>query len=182
MCRLFIYNGDSLLLKKILYNEKHSIFKQSYHKKFTPLLKELNIRDHELNIDGFGVAWYNNTISNPCLYTSLKTPWCDDNFTTLGPFDWISYFSKASYILTSTFHGTLFSLKYKKNFITSNNVSISNKVKTILSKIGLLDRLTDGDLNFGKLYSSEIDYDLVSDKLDPLIKESKNYLLGALTK
>ena len=67
-------------------------------------------------------------------------------------------------------------------FVSSNNVSISNKVKTILSKIGLLDRLTDGDLNFSKLYSSEIDYDLVSDKLDPLIKESKNYLLGALTK
>jgi len=91
MCRLFIYCGNSILLKKILYNEKHSIFKQSYHKKFTPLLKELNIRDHELNIDGFGVSWYNknnnnknkNKNNNPCLYSSLKTPWCDDNLKRL---------------------------------------------------------------------------------------------------
>tara|TARA_B110000208_G_C11655835_1_gene389760 strand:+ start:34 stop:837 length:804 start_codon:yes stop_codon:yes gene_type:complete len=84
MCRLFIYSGNSILLKDILYNQKHSIFKQSFHKKFTPLLKELNIRDHELNIDGFGVIWYHNNINNPCLYTSLKTPWCDYNLKRLS--------------------------------------------------------------------------------------------------
>jgi len=142
------------------------------------LIYAFQLRDSDISqIKDFA---YKNNLKTVAV--GYSQPWCDDNFTTLGPFDWISYFSKASYILTSTFHGTLFSLKYKKNFITSNNVPISNKVKTILSKIGLLDRLTDGDLNFSKLYSSEIDYNLVSDKLDPLIKESKNYLLGALTK
>ena len=148
-----------------------------YNKPFI-LIYAFQLRDSDiLQIKDFAKKNNLKTVA-----VGYSQPWCDDNLITLGPFDWISYFSKASYILTSTFHGTLFSLKYKKNFITSNNVSISNKVKTILSKIGLLDRLTDGDLNFGKLYSSEIDYDLVSDKLDPLIKESKNYLLGALTK
>ena len=81
MCRFYIYKGKKILLKEILYNQKHSIFKQSFHKKFTPLLKELNNRDHELNIDGFGVGWYNKEL---CLYTSLKTPWCDENLKRLS--------------------------------------------------------------------------------------------------
>ena len=107
-------------------------------------------------------------------------PWADLNIINLGPFEWIGYFDKASYVLTGTFHGTLYSLKYKKNFITSNNKGISNKVKTILSKLGLLERLTEGQLNFNKLYCSGIDYGVVNDLLDPLVDESKKYLLTAI--
>jgi len=107
-------------------------------------------------------------------------PWADLNIINLGPFEWIGYFNKASYVLTSTFHGTLYSLKYKKNFITSNNKAISNKTKTILAKLGLLDRLTEGQLNFDELYSSGVDYGVVNDLLDPLVDESKKYLLEAL--
>ena len=107
-------------------------------------------------------------------------PWSDLNIINLGPFEWIGYFDKADYVLTSTFHGTLYSLKYRKNFITSNNIGISNKTKTILSKLGLLDRLTEGELNFDQLYSKGIDYAHVNDLLLPLINESKKYLIEAV--
>lgn len=107
-------------------------------------------------------------------------PWADFNIINLGPFEWIGYFDKASYVLTGTFHGTLYSLKYRKNFITSNNKGISNKTKTILSKLGLLDRLTEGELNFEQLYLNGIDYDQVTDLLMPLIDDSKKYLIKAV--
>lgn len=106
--------------------------------------------------------------------------WADYNIVCLGPFEWLGYFNKASYVLTGTFHGTLYSLKYRKNFITSNNISISNKTKTILSKLGLQDRLTEDELNFEQLYLSGIDYDRVTDLLFPLIDDSKKYLVEAI--
>lgn len=107
-------------------------------------------------------------------------PWADFNIINLGPFEWIGYFDKAAYVLTGTFHGTLYSLKYRINFITSNNKGISNKTKTILSKLGLQNRLTEGDINFEQLYSSGIDYARVTDLLLPLIADSKEYLIEAV--
>jgi len=107
-------------------------------------------------------------------------PWADYNIIALGPFEWIGYFDKACYVLTSTFHGTLYSLKYKKNFITSSNEAVFNKTKTILSKLGLMARLTEGASNFEALYSSEIEYESVNNILDLLIVDSKKYLLEAV--
>jgi hypothetical protein len=111
---------------------------------------------------------------------SYNQPWADYNIINLGPFEWLGYFDKAEFVLTSTFHGTLYSLKYKKNFVTSNNDAISNKIKTILFKLGLLDRLTEGSLNFNELYARGVDYASVNKLLVPLIKNSKNYLIKAI--
>ena len=84
MCRWFIYFGNKTILKNILFTEKHSIIKQSYQKKFTPFLDEPNKRDHEINVDGFGVGWYVNKHFEPCLYTSTKTPWSDQNIIRIS--------------------------------------------------------------------------------------------------
>ena len=83
MCRWFIYFGNKTFLYNILYNHKNAIIKQSYLKKYTPFLEELNSRDHEVNVDGFGIGWYvkNNEV---CFYTATKTPWSDINFKRLS--------------------------------------------------------------------------------------------------
>lgn len=107
--------------------------------------------------------------------------WADQNVIDLGPFDWLGYFHKADYVLSGTFHGTLYSIIYKKNFITCNNQGISSKTTTILSKIDLLNRLTDGSKNFVELYEKRIDYEVVYTKLNPLIKDTKNYLINSIS-
>ena len=86
MCRLFIYFGDSINFKEILFSQKHSIIKQSYMKTYTPFLNIPNIRDHEFNVDGFGIAWYFDNSKNPCLYTSTKPPWNDINIKRLSKY------------------------------------------------------------------------------------------------
>lgn len=52
MCRLLL-SLDGITLEKINY-----FMKQSYKKKFTPLLK--STRDYDLNKDGYGFGWINN--------------------------------------------------------------------------------------------------------------------------
>lgn len=84
MCRWLIYYGDNLIVHNILFNGENSIIKQSYKKTFTPFLEEPNIRDHEINADGFGVGWYDELISEPCLYISTNTPWSDINIRRIS--------------------------------------------------------------------------------------------------
>ena len=84
MCRWLIYIGKEITLNEILFNGENSIIKQSYKKTFTPFLEEPNKRDHEINADGFGIGWYNNTLQEPCLYISTNTPWGDINIRKLS--------------------------------------------------------------------------------------------------
>ena len=58
MCRWLIYSGEKTDLKSILWTPSNSIFKQTYKKPYTPFVTKLNKRDHPINVDGFGIVWY----------------------------------------------------------------------------------------------------------------------------
>jgi len=118
---------------------------------------------------------------NNCKLISVgySNPWCDKNYIDIGPFEWLSYFKNAKYILTSTFHGTIFSINYEKNFVTSNNAGIETKIKTILETIGLGGRVIENQ-SVEELFDKGIDYMHISSKLNELIEDSRNYLLRSI--
>jgi hypothetical protein len=101
--------------------------------------------------------------------------WCDKNIISVGPFEWLGYFRKAKYVLTSTFHGTIFSIKYRKKFAVSCNSQIENKIITILKEINLEGRIINGQ-DISSILNTIIDYDLVERKLGKMIDESRKYL------
>ncbi|WP_167359442.1 polysaccharide pyruvyl transferase family protein [Francisella hispaniensis] len=105
--------------------------------------------------------------------------WCDKNIIDIGPFEWLGYFKNAKYVLTSTFHGTIFSLKYKRNFVTSANSGIETKIKTMLENIGLSSRVVN-DTDVSEVLNNCIEYNVVDKKLDILIKDSRNFLIKAI--
>ena len=84
MCRWLIYIGDNITINNILFDGHNSIIKQSYKKTFTPFLEHPNIRNHQINADGFGVGWYKDDFLEPCLYISTKTPWSDINIRKIS--------------------------------------------------------------------------------------------------
>jgi hypothetical protein len=106
--------------------------------------------------------------------------WCDENHINVGPFEWLAYFQNAQYVLTSTFHGTIFSIKCKKCFITSNNEQISKKVLSLLKSVKLTHRLIY-DEDFTSILKEEINYTAVESLLSPFISMSKEFLLKALS-
>lgn len=120
-------------------------------------------RDNNLKIISIG---YQNT-------------WADQNIINLGPFEWLSYFKQANYVLTSTFHGTIFSLKYHCNFATSLNDNIKNKTQSLIQHLNLSDRFVE-NTDVGQVFANEINYETIEDKLIPLITDSQQYLLKAL--
>ena len=66
-------------MKDLLCKPSNSLIKQSYNKPYSPLLEQPNHRDHEINVDGFGIGWYFDNNIEPCKYLGLKPPWNDIN-------------------------------------------------------------------------------------------------------
>lgn len=111
---------------------------------------------------------------------AYNQPWCDKNIVAVSPFEWLGYFKNANYIITSTFHGTIFSIKYEKQFATLPNMYINNKVETVLRITGLRNKVLQKQSSIGQALDSNIDYKTVNEKISKLILESKNYLKEAI--
>lgn len=158
----FIYNING---KEIEPNEKEEyILVYAYH-----------IREKEIS-STINFAKQNNL---KLISVGYSNSWCDKNIIDIGPFEWLGYFKNAKYIVTGTFHGTIFSIKYQKNFVTSTNPGIETKIKTILETIGLSDRVIE-DTDVKKVLDNEINYECVNKELNILIDDSRNYLIKAI--
>lgn len=96
------------------------------------------------------------------------------------PMDFLKLFANASYVVTSSFHGTAFSIVFKKKFFTLR-CSDGNNVRTesLLRILSLENRLiSEIDVHS----RDEIDYHKVSEQLRNLRDDSQNLLINALQK
>lgn len=99
--------------------------------------------------------------------------WCDATIDC-SALDFCSVIEKASYIFTSTFHGTIFSILNHKSFVSFPQ---SRKTSDLLEALGLEDRLVDtNDYSAQKLANQlvekKIDYDAVDEKISHMRKSS----------
>jgi exopolysaccharide biosynthesis predicted pyruvyltransferase EpsI len=111
--------------------------------------------------------------------------WCDENLVPT-PFELLAYFAQSSYVITDTFHGTIFSIKCKKQFISlarKNNKygSNENKVQYLLRQCGLYDRLLYSIDSFETEIIKPINYDETSQKIEILRASSLQFIKEALT-
>lgn len=104
------------------------------------------------------------------------------NLIDVSPEEWLGYFSKASYIVTQLYHGTIFAIIFKKNFTVFASESRNNKIKDLLNNIGLENRLlSEEELDSIQNYYCEIDYIGVDERLGAEISKSKAYLFKIIT-
>ncbi|MDC7236748.1 MAG: polysaccharide pyruvyl transferase family protein [Sphaerochaetaceae bacterium] len=110
---------------------------------------------------------------------------CDKNLI-VSPFEIISYFSNAFFVFTDTFHGTIFSLKAHSKFgvfvreSISNSYGNSEKLKDLLMRFDLCERIIDIDHNINLLYEKKIDFDSIDTLCENSLLDSKNYLIKAI--
>ncbi len=69
---------------------------------------------------------------------SVRMPW-GDKILSASPYNFISWFKQADYVLTDTFHGTAFSIIFGKKFAVYDEKKI--KVKELLLQYGLFQHL-----------------------------------------
>ncbi len=100
----------------------------------------------------------------------------DKTLFSVGPEEWLGYINKASYVVTNSFHGTVFSIMFGKKFfvdLSSKNIA-SSRQATLLKLFGLEERII---ANYSPdILDKEIDYSLVQEILTKQQKKSFEFL------
>jgi len=95
----------------------------------------------------------------------------------VGPEEFLNLILNAKLILTDSFHGVCFSINFKKNFFAFNSGDSSNRIRNILSLVGLESRLIEStDLLAGMELISDEDYRNAHCTLDKLRDYSFGYI------
>ena len=76
MCRIAAYAGPPVTLSAVLYDPPHSLERQAY--------RPNELVHGTVNVDGTGVAWWDDQGPEPLRYVSTATPWGDPNLPTLA--------------------------------------------------------------------------------------------------
>lgn len=94
-------------------------------------------------------------------------------YEDIGPIDFISFIYNASYVVTSSFHGTAFSLIFNKEIYVSMSRNYQ-RVFSLLGIVGLSSRFIKAEYEI--VSGNEIDWKNVNYKLDNYADFSKKYL------
>lgn len=99
---------------------------------------------------------------------------CDYYLTARGPQQFLSLISNADFVVTNSFHGIAFSLRFRKQFIPVKRGKYNNRIESILRLVGLEERLNTND-HLSQI--STIDYDNSVDKIiESMEQKSKSFL------
>ncbi|MGN0335134.1 MAG: polysaccharide pyruvyl transferase family protein [Lachnospiraceae bacterium] len=90
------------------------------------------------------------SIGNYQTWTDLHIP--------AAPFELLGYLKNAEYIITDTFHGTVFSIILEKKFATLVRESNAQKLGSLLSQFGLADRQVNQLSELKRVITADIDY------------------------
>jgi hypothetical protein len=102
----------------------------------------------------------------------------------IGPGEWLSIFKNAEYIVTDSFHGTVFAIKNHKPFLTLAHPKTETRMRMVelLERYGLIDRLIAHPLEATPdRMCNEIDYDRVDAEIQRDVVSSYRFLEAALS-
>ena len=106
---------------------------------------------------------------------------CDDSVFP-SPFEVLRLFRGAEYRVTDTFHGSVFSIKYNKQFAVfvrdgeELKYGNSQKITDLLDKFKLQDRIISSDSVLEEVIDQPIDYNRVNDKIIMEKQRTNEYL------
>lgn len=102
-----------------------------------------------------------------------------NSLPTVGPGEFLSYFRDAEYVVTTSFHGTVFSLIFHKQFYSLGISKFGGRIQSLLEMLGLESRMQVPE----NLNDLEIcDFREVNEKLEKFVASSKDYIINALSK
>jgi len=103
--------------------------------------------------------------------------WADVSLP-FSPDQFINCFANAKCVLTNTFHGTIFSIIFKKQFVALTDNKI--KVVQLLQQLGLQKNRTVDPDHIVPILNMNVDYVQVSSVIDKMRIDSMEYLKNAI--
>lgn len=94
---------------------------------------------------------------------------------------WLQNFIDASFVVTDSFHGTVFSIIFNKPFITTGNKARGNsRFDTLLGMFNLKERLISSPEEIDKIITSPIDWVSINAIIDTYRQKATTYLSNNL--
>lgn len=95
-----------------------------------------------------------------------------------GPREWLYLMDHSRYVITDSFHGTVFSIIFEKQNFISLASSTNSRLKTLLNTFVLMNRAIKENSSYGDY--AKIDYTKVNAILKQKRELSKSFLMNAL--
>lgn len=92
-------------------------------------------------------------------------PFCDQ-YILASPLEVLAYIKNANYVITDTFHGTIFSIKYQKNFGTIIRDSNQQKLNDLIQRFGVENRQISNLEQLSNILVSDINKKSIKEKID----------------
>ena len=108
-----------------------------------------------------------------------------DEAPYVGPREFLNYIRNAEYVFTDSFHCSVFSILYKKNFFTFSRFaegakqSTNTRIDNLLHITGLEERRMTSDKTVDNVLNFKGSFNGVDEKLNALRKSSMEYLCNA---
>lgn len=104
---------------------------------------------------------------------------CDYNLVA-SPFELLSYIKNADYIVTDTFHGAVFSVKYNKQFAVLVRDSNRQKLRDLLGRFALEDREVRSLQALPDILRAKVAYEPVNEIIARQVQNAVEYLQNNL--
>lgn len=115
------------------------------------------------------------------LGSGLKTyKEADKTFKLQSPIDFLSLVNNADFVVTNSFHGTIFSINFNKKFIVIPPEKFHTRIQSILELLHLEDRVYLGQGNID-YFLKDFDYIKVNEMLRIERRKSLEYITKTLT-
>lgn len=102
-----------------------------------------------------------------------------------SPGDWLGLINDAQLVVTTSFHGVVFSIILQKPFIyiplEGRFKEGNSRVFDLLTDIGLEDRILSHGKSYNEIIDSEICWDKVKVCLEPIIQQSSNFIYKSIS-
>ena len=122
---------------------------------------------------------FSREVQLPLVSIGFKNDWCDESIAC-SPREFLGYLRNANYVITDTFHGTVMSIQYNKQFICMG--AGKSKVESVLKELRLSDCLYSSQKDIGEYVRRSIGYESINEIIDQKRKESKKYLQEYVSK
>lgn len=119
-------------------------------------------------------------------YIPSDEGFADEAPYNVGPREFLNYIRNADYIFTDSFHCSVFSILYKKQFFTFSRFSerakqsTNTRIDNLLNLTGLSQRRINSQSELNSILDMPCNYKGVDERLDALRQSSMEYLYTAL--
>lgn len=119
-------------------------------------------------------------------YVKSDENYADKTPYDIGPAEFLNLIRNAEFVCTDSFHCSVFSILYKRQFFTfrrytrNTKQSTNSRLDTLFNSLGISGRIMKGNEDVAEFLEKEIEYDFVFEKIEIERRKSYKYLMESL--